>query len=104
MIKLSRNANIITDVSDQTEEEEAGLTRRRKGDDKSISDMTLTSDNAQVKVPVTEEKTKTEDAAVSWLKIKSEKTQDQKKKSLFGSLGTSLYKDCLLYTSDAADE
>ncbi|XP_063946066.1 uncharacterized protein LOC135151512 [Daucus carota subsp. sativus] len=96
MIKLSKNANIITDVSDQTEEEEAGLTRRRKGEVKLISDITLTSDNAQVKAPVTEEKT--EDTKVSWLKINSEKTQDQKKKSLFGSLGTSLYKESSMLT------
>nr|XP_017228857.1 PREDICTED: uncharacterized protein LOC108204077 [Daucus carota subsp. sativus] len=38
------------------EEEEAGLTRTRKNEVKPISDITLTSDSAQVKVPATEEK------------------------------------------------
>ncbi|XP_063936099.1 uncharacterized protein LOC135147177 [Daucus carota subsp. sativus] len=56
MLKLSRNANIITNVSDQVEEKEAGLTRKRKGDSNPISDMTLTTNNAQVKVSATEEK------------------------------------------------
>ena len=56
MIKLSKNANIIIDVSDQIEEEEAGLTRTRKNEVKPISDITLTSDSAQVKVPAAEEK------------------------------------------------
>ena len=96
MIELSKNVNIIADVSDQVGENEAGLTRRRKSDDRSISDMTLTSDNAQVKASVTEDKI--ENAKASWLKINSEKTQDQKKKSLFGSLGTSLYKESPMLT------
>ncbi|XP_063939749.1 uncharacterized protein LOC135148454 [Daucus carota subsp. sativus] len=75
---------------------EAGLTRRRKGDDRSISNMTLTSDNAQVKASVTKEKI--DNAKVSWLKINSEKIQDQKKRSLYGSLGTSLYKESSMLT------
>uniref|UniRef100_A0A166GDH0 Uncharacterized protein n=1 Tax=Daucus carota subsp. sativus TaxID=79200 RepID=A0A166GDH0_DAUCS len=96
MIELSKNVNIIADVSDQVGEKEAGLTRRRKGNDRSNSDMTLTSDNAQVKALVTEDKI--ENAKASWLKINSEKTQDQKKKSLSGSLDTSLYKESPMLT------
>ncbi|XP_063948128.1 flocculation protein FLO11-like [Daucus carota subsp. sativus] len=85
MIKLSKNIHIIANVSDQAEGKEAGLVRRRKGEFKSIPEKTLTSDIAQVKVPVTQERI--EDTKVSWLKLNSEKTQDdQKKKSLYGSL------------------
>ncbi|XP_063947536.1 uncharacterized protein LOC135152041 [Daucus carota subsp. sativus] len=54
MIKLSKNIHIIANVSDQAEEKEAKLVRRRKGEFKSIPEKTLTSDIAQVKVPVTE--------------------------------------------------
>ena len=56
MIKLSKNIHIIANVSDQAEGKEAGLIRRRKSEIKTIPEKTLTSDIAQVKVPVTEER------------------------------------------------
>ncbi|KAL1811236.1 hypothetical protein ACET3Z_021301 [Daucus carota] len=97
MIKLSKNIHIIANISDQAEEKEAELVRRRKGEFKSISEKILTSDIAQVKVPVTEERI--EDTKVSWLKLNTEKTQDDlKKKSLYGSLGTNLYKESPMLT------
>ncbi|XP_063939081.1 uncharacterized protein LOC135148329 [Daucus carota subsp. sativus] len=86
MVKLSKSVHVMANVSEQPEEKEVGLVRRRrKGESKSIPEITLTSDNAQVKAPITEEKV--EDTKASWLKLNSEKTQDdQKKKSLYGSL------------------
>ena len=69
---------------------------------KSVSDLNLTSDIAQVKVQEIEEKSdKSEpvETKTSWLKTNSGKSQDQnKKKSLFGSLGTSLYKESSMLT------
>ncbi|XP_063942667.1 uncharacterized protein LOC135150333 [Daucus carota subsp. sativus] len=103
MIKLSKNIHIIANVSDQAEEKEAELVRRRKSEFKSISEKILTSDIAQVKVPVTEERI--EDTKVSWLKLNTEKTQDDlKKKSLYGSLGVEFVPNnhaAILNTADA---
>ena len=53
LIQLSKDANIISDVSGLVEEEEVGLTRSRKIAEtmvKLVSDSNLTSDIAQVKV------------------------------------------------------
>ena len=101
-MKLSKDANIISYVSDQVEEEEVGLTRRKKNAEsvvKPISELTLTSDIAQVKVQESEEKSEPVETKPSWLKINSKKPQDQKKKkSLFGSIGTSLYKESSMLT------
>ena len=89
-------------MSDQVEEEEVGLTRRKKNAEsvvKPISELTLTSDIAQVKVQEAEENSEPVETKASWLKINSGKPQDQKKKkSLFGSLGTSLYKESSMLT------
>ena len=67
------------------------------------SDLKLTSNIAQVKVQ--DEKVKSDQSEhvgrkASWLKSSSDRPQDQKKKkkSLFGSHGTSLYKESPMLT------
>ena len=100
------SANIISDVSGPVEEEEeVGLTGRKKSAEtviKSVSDLNLTSDIAQVKIQETKAKSDQSESVerkASWLKSSSDKSQDQnKKKSLFGSLGSSLYKESSMLT------
>ena len=100
------SANIISDVSGPVEEEEeVGLTGRKKSAEtviKSVSDLNLTSDIAQVKCQEVKERSDMSEPVetkASWLKINSGKPQDQKKKkSHFGSLGTSLYKESSMLT------
>ena len=63
--------------------------------------MKLTSDTAQIKTQgekVKSDQSELVERKASWLKTCTARLQDKKKKSLFGSLGTSLYKESSMLT------